>query len=162
MNKKERDRILDFADWAIHLLGFKDWNDGLQFAAGFLERLTQKARSMDTREKLDALLSEMPDESPKVLDASIETTRKLLYQFRGRIIDFSKNELPYPPGGHPQSIPKSEHDEVCDRIVHLQRKRIHLSDAFERVAQQLSRKPWKPVSARTIERIWQNRKKSKT
>jgi hypothetical protein len=111
VEKQNRDRILALADWAIQQLGFKDWNEGLRFASGFLEALAQKVRLIDTREKLDALLSEMPDQSPKALNDEIETAKTLLYQFRGRIVRFAKDELPHSPGGHPRLIPANKHDE---------------------------------------------------
>jgi hypothetical protein len=158
VKKESRERFLALADWVIQKLGFKDWNEGLQFASAVMGAFAEKVRSIDTREKLDALLSEMPEPTAKALTAEIATAKELMYQFRGRILRFAKDELPYPPGGHPRSIPVNKHDAICDAILTLQRQHVQLGDAFERVAQHESVGRRKPVSARTIERIWQARK----
>jgi len=65
---ESRERWLALADWAIQKLGFKDWDGGLRFASSVLDAFAEKVRSIDTREKLDALLAEMPEPKEKALD----------------------------------------------------------------------------------------------
>jgi hypothetical protein len=159
VKKEGRERFLSLGDWAIQKLGFRDWDEGLQFASSFLDAFAEKVRTINTREKFDALLAEMPDPSRSDVEDDIETARELIYQFRGRISSFAKG-LPHSPGGQPRAFRRSQHAEICDKILELERKGVALGDAFQRVAAHLSVGRKKPVSARTIERIWQSRKEN--
>ncbi len=157
MKQASRDRILAVADEMLQKLEFSNWEEGLQFARGVLDNLAAEIRKIDTREKLDHLLSERPEPSPEELDQSIQAARMFVYQSRNFMLSFGK-DLPHSPGGRPLSVPRQKHEEVCKEILALVAKHVQLSDAFERVAQQQSVGRMRPVSARTIERIWQRRK----
>ena len=158
VKKESRERFLSLGDWAIQKLGFKNWDEGLQFASSVLDAFAEKVRAINTREKVDALLAEMPEPSRSDVEEDIETARELIYQFRDRILRFAKG-LPHSPGGQPRAFRLSKHTEIRDKISELERKGVALGDAFQRVAAQLSVGRKKSVSARTIERIWQNRKR---
>ena len=157
VKQASRDRILAVADEMLQKLGFSNWEEGLQFASKFFDKLADKISSINTREKFDHLLSQMPEPSPGEFDQNIAAMRKFVYQSRNFMLSFSK-ELPHSPGGRPRSVPSEKHEEVCREILALIAKHVPLSDAFERVAQQQSVYRTRPVSARTIERIWQQRK----
>lgn len=157
VKKESRNRVLAVGDWAIQKVGFKDWDEGLRFASSVLDAFAEKVRSINSREKLDALLAEMPEPEGISLDEDIATTRKLIYQFRDRILQFATS-LPHSPGGQPRAFELRKHVEIRNKILELERKGVALGDAFRRVAAQLSVGRKKPVSARTIERIWQSRK----
>jgi hypothetical protein len=157
VKKESRERFLSLGDWAIQKLGFRNWDEGLQFASSVLDAFAEKVRTINTREKVDALLTEMPEPSLGNLEEDIETGRELIYQFRNRILPFAKG-LPHSPGGQPRAFRRSKHAQIRDKVSELERKGVALGDAFQRVAAQLSVGRNKPVSARTIERIWQNRK----
>ena len=100
----------------------------------------------------------MPEPNEKSLDGDITAAKEFVYQFRDRLVRFAKDELPHSPGGHPRLIPVSKHLEIRESILALQSKHVQLGDAFERIAQRESVGRRKPVSPRTIERIWQSRK----
>ena len=157
MKKESRERFLSLGDWAIKKLGFKNWDEGLQFASSVLDAFAEKVRAINTREKLDALLAEMPEPSRADIEDNLETGRKLVYQFRDRILLFAKG-LPHSPGGQPRAFRLSQHSEIRDKISDLEREGVELGVAFQRVAAQMSVGRRKPVSTRTIERIWQSRK----
>jgi hypothetical protein len=161
VKKESRDRWLALADWAIRKLGFEDWDEGLRFASSVLDAFAEKVRSINTREKLDALLAEMPEPDEKALDEDITTAKEFVYQFRERLVRFAKDKLPHSPGGHPRLIPISKDDEIRESISVLQRKHVPLGDAFERIAQRESVGRRRPVSPRTIERIWHAREREK-
>jgi hypothetical protein len=78
VKKESRERFLALADWVIQKLGFENWNEGLQFASAVMTAFAEKVRSIDTREKLDALLSEMPEPTAKTLAADIATAKELM------------------------------------------------------------------------------------
>jgi hypothetical protein len=157
VKKESRERWLTLADWAIHKLGFNDWDDGLRFANSVLNELAEKLRSIDTRTKLEALLAEMPEPSRAEFEEDIETGRELIYKFRPHLLGLAR-KLPHSPGG-PRAFGFRKREEIRNRISALVRKGLRLGVAFRRVAHQLNADPRKLVSPRTVERIWQSRKR---
>ena len=149
--------MLTFADWAIQKLGFNDWDDGLRFANSALNELAEKLRSIDRRTKLEALLAEMPEPSRAELEGDIEAGRELIYEFRPDTLGLAR-KFPHSPGG-PHAFQYKKREEIRNRIVALVRKGGRLGVAFKSVAHQLSADPKKLVSPRTVERIWQSRKR---
>lgn len=158
MKQASRDRILAVADEMLQKLGYSNWEEGLQFASSVFDKLATEIKKINTREKMDQLLTEMLEPSPEEFAQNIETMRTFVYQSRDFIREFGK-DLPHSPGGRPFAVKPEKREDIVKEIAALIAKHVQLPDAFERVAQQQSVGRTRPISPRTIERIWQHRKR---
>jgi hypothetical protein len=64
-------------------------------------------------------------------------------------------ELPHPPGGRPTAFTPEKRHQVCKEIGELLVKGVPLSSAYKRLGKRHD------VSARTIQRIWNDREREK-
>jgi len=124
----------------------------LGFNAGILVQVTR-------------ILDKAEEPPPDQLDQLInDMKQKFIYQLRPAAMQAFrelKKKLPYRRGGgRPESLPTANDKSLaCDAVSQLVRKGFPLKEAFRKVAQEFTERLPHHVSARSVQRAWQQRKR---
>lgn len=110
------------------------------------DTLPKLLAAMDTPEKAEIVLAEMPDPDPKKLEKILRGGRLFPSEVRKLLLPFAE-DLPPPPGGAPRKIPEQEEPAVCAEIAQLFNDGWSFSDAKKEVARR------RGTSLPTIQRI---------
>lgn len=156
MKKESRDEILRAYDDACRLLKLDNFPAFIRFLCGELQKNVRMLKQARTREGLEAQLVKEPEPSPEQLAAIAEAIRLLPYRLRKALPDAAKEaakQLPHLPGGRPRSLKPDEYPRVCKAIGSLIAEGTKLKDAQQRIAQK------EGCSLRTVQRVWQSRRK---
>lgn len=156
MKKESRDRILQAYDEAFKTLNFSSFRQGINYICGELSKYLRLLSQSRTQRGLEAMLIREPEPRPEELDAAICAIQLLPYQLRKALPGATKEaakQLPRPPGGRPRLLIPEECRQACRQIGALLGDGVELGDAQKRVAQQ------ERISLRTMQRVWQKRKK---
>jgi hypothetical protein len=138
-------------EWTGKLL--PAWDDDLPLMP---EDVVAHVESIDTREKLEAVLRQMPEPDPEKLDATLLVLRRILPAVRQVLLPFAKR-LPHPPGGRPRKLAdRAKRQSLRDEIGLLLASGVELRVAEKRLADR------EGVGVTTIRTIWyENKRKRK-
>jgi hypothetical protein len=152
MKDEDVEQIFEALDEVYKPLGVERFEEALQIAhAGLLELANRLAKLKD-RNDLKLRLQSAPDLDPVLLQEMRQKLPNAVYSLRRLLPDVIK-EIPHAPGGRPQLPVQQEPEKICEEIGGLLVKRVPLKVAYKRIGQRHG------ASARTIQRIWNQRKK---
>lgn len=148
MKRETVQRIIQTADDQFRLVGFKDWDSGLAFSIELLTKFTDLLRNMDIRK----ILSEAPELSPDEVEELVKGIKQMFGLLRKQTKEFTKKEIPHPPGGRPTVLGTPQRQALrIQQVLSLIGKKVKTKAALERVAQR------EHISLSSMQRIWRTR-----
>ncbi len=149
MKKQTVNRILLSVDEQFQRLGFKNWDDGMEFTVAVLSKIVDLLRD---RPSLEKLFSDQPEPNADELAEMLQTIEQMLHFFRKGTLEFAKKQIPHDPGGRNSVLgTPSEQKQRCEQVLALIGKKVKTTDALKRVAQR------EGISLSSMYRIWSAR-----
>ena len=162
MKPESAKKIIDAYFDVFDELSLKTFNQGLGFVLDSFEERLRSLRPIRTREAFLAKLLKEPEPEPFELEAQVEMIYLLPYTIRkvmpAALHEFSQT-LPHDPGGRPRALSDNESRYVCQEIGKLIAQGVSRLEAQNRLAQRMGQKKGQDVSLRSVQRVWQNRRK---
>jgi hypothetical protein len=157
VNEQMKQQYLSALDDLMKKVGVGTFEEGRAIAKGIFLALASKMDELGDRKIFEDKLAqiELSAEEERMIQAIVENL-PILLGVLGRSVsqDFAK-EFPAPPPtpGRPKSLEQTQKSEVCEFVGKLFSQGTQLGLCKKRAAQKFG------VSARTVERIWADRKK---
>lgn len=152
MKDEDIDKIFAAADAAFKPMGYERFDEALGDIAAQLSQLAEAVATHKDRAQLRELLRTAPDVDPASMTEIMEKLPMAFYMFRKTALQDIK-EFPHAPGGRPKLAIQEKQGQICQDIGDLIVKGVPLRAAYRRIGQRYG------ASARTIQRIWNQRKK---
>jgi hypothetical protein len=155
MTDEEIDKLFAATDKAVEPLGYSRFEDIAVEMSELIAKVTELAVRFKDRKLLREWLRSLPnnDPGPSELEFMLQVLPNLVYTMRASIPSAIKQFMPHDPGGRPSAATLKLRQRICKEIGELLVKGVRLSKVYERLARRHG------VSARTIQRIWNEREK---
>lgn len=152
MTDKEIDKLFDATDKAFEPLGYTGFEIAIGEEAPLVAQLAKQMKTLSNRDSARRWLRDLPEDESSEFAQLLQLLPILVYKIREFAAEAIK-DLPHTPGGRPTSFTPEKRQQVCNEIGDLLVKRVSLSDAYKRLGKRHA------VSARTIQRIWNERER---
>jgi hypothetical protein len=112
------------------------------------EKLDEELARIETEEKLESLLTSLPEPNPETLELCLNAAKDVLPNLRQLFLQFAQGLPHHHRGGRKKELPDPEtRCQVREEIKRLRKPGVKLEDLYERLARHYN------VSATTIKRI---------
>jgi hypothetical protein len=152
MTDEEIDKLFDATDEAFEPLGYTRFEIAIAEQAPLFANMAELMKTLSSRDSARSSLRNLPEDDPTGLAQLLRILPMIVYKIREFLPDAIK-ELPHAPGGRPTAFTPEQRQQVCKEIGELLVKRVPLSAAYKRLGKRHG------VSARTIQRIWNERER---
>jgi hypothetical protein len=154
MKEEHVDEILAALDKACKPLGAETFDQAFRATNNLIAEIVHENRALEDRGALKQKLRAAPEMSAENRRKFVEEISRGLSTFRKLALAEIK-ALPHAPGGRRRLDVHEQPDQICAEILDLFGKKVLLRDAYKRVGRRYG------ASARTIQRIWNQRQKHK-
>ena len=151
MRDETVERILAALNEVYKPLGVDRFEEAIRIAREGLLELEKRLAKLQDTDAVRQKLRDAPEPDPAVLEEVLKGLPQAVYTLRelGKV---AIKQIPHDPGGRPIQEARQRQQEICEDIAALMVKRVPLTVAYRRVGQKYG------ASARTIQRIWNERK----
>jgi hypothetical protein len=151
MTDEEIDKLFAALDQAVKPMGYAKFDGYIAKEAKFFVQLAEDMKRMSDRAATRKWLRNVTGD-PAEFNLVVKYLPELVFLVRRFAPDLVKS-LPHAPGGRPSAAtPKLRH-QICRQIGELLVNGVPLSTTYKRLGKRHN------VSARTIQRIWNDREK---
>jgi hypothetical protein len=151
MTDKEIDKLFEATDKAFAPLGYSGFEIAVREEAPLFAQIADIMKTLSNRDLARRWLRSLPDNESAEFAQMLPLLPTVVYKIREFSPDVIK-ELPHPPGGRPAAFSSKMRQQICKEVGNLLIKRVPLLTAYKRLGQRHG------TSARTIQRIWNERK----
>lgn len=155
MTDEQIDALFLAFDKAVQTVGGKTFDETFREVIPPLSAFLDLLGRFQDRKAARIFLRKYPGEDVAGFKNLIERIPGMVYELRDKAPPYFKM-LPHRPGGRPVEIPTRDRGKICEEIGTLLVKGASPGVAYKRVAQRRN------VSARTIYRVWKERKREIT
>lgn len=155
MRAEVKEEILGSLEKAVRVVGAQNLDEALATISQVLERLNAFFQTVKNRQALADFFDQVDVQSAteeQFLLVGFRFMPQIVRGLLGDIAGKAAKDLPAPPGGRPHSLTVAQEQEICQFVAGLYGQGVELVSAKKRAGQKFG------VSARTVQRVWSNRK----